>query len=158
MRERERESSLDRKASMSAVGKVYGGLACQSHLHSLLASLPRASPLLVCVCVGVRLRDRQTADPMARSSSLLVVVVVVAVAALVAAQSCNNSGNRVDCGFTGITQQQCQAQGCCWNQVNPNPNNLPWCFYSNNNPPPPPSGGQTCNANGDRAVCIASPK
>jgi len=122
---------------------------CPAHLLSLR-----------CVrrCERTRETNRQTADPMARSSSLLVVVVVVAVAALVAAQSCNNSGNRVDCGFTGITQQQCQAQGCCWNQVNPNPNNLPWCFYSNNNPPPPPSGGQTCNANGDRAVCIASPQ
>eukprot|EP01012_Entosiphon_sulcatum_P031968 TRINITY_DN406_c0_g1_i1.p1 TRINITY_DN406_c0_g1~~TRINITY_DN406_c0_g1_i1.p1 ORF type:complete len:435 (-),score=67.90 TRINITY_DN406_c0_g1_i1:1243-2547(-) len=36
---------------------------------------------------------------------------------------------RVDCGFVGITEQQCVAQGCCWVPVSPNPDNLPWCFY-----------------------------
>merc|ERR1711879_987613 len=45
--------------------------------------------------------------------------------------SCNTSGQRNDCGYVGIDQQQCEAKGCCWDAVNPNPGNLPWCFYSN---------------------------
>lgn len=67
---------------------------------------------------------------------------------LVSAQSCNIYTTRVDCGFVGISQQQCQqrgniiisffffwrllrlliALGCCWN---PSPIHDPYCFYSN---------------------------
>lgn len=28
---------------------------------------------------------------------------------------------RRDCGYVGITQQECQQKGCCWLPVNPNP-------------------------------------
>jgi hypothetical protein len=34
-----------------------------------------------------------------------------------------------DCGWYGIDQNGCEKQGCCWRPVNPNPDNLPWCFY-----------------------------
>lgn len=39
---------------------------------------------------------------------------------------------RRDCGYVGVTQQQCEAKGCCWLPVNPNPQNLPWCVYHAN--------------------------
>ena len=44
---------------------------------------------------------------------------------------CNTAAARVDCGYDGITQQECQAANCCWDPVSPNPSNLPWCFHSN---------------------------
>lgn len=34
-----------------------------------------------------------------------------------------------DCGWVGIDEAGCEKQGCCWRPVNPNPSNLPWCFY-----------------------------
>jgi len=55
-------------------------------------------------------------------------------AALVASaygQSCTVSNNdKIDCGFMGINEQTCQAEGCCWEPVEPNPNNVPWCFHN----------------------------
>eukprot|EP00484_Ammonia_sp_Unknown_P003354 CAMPEP_0197075158 /NCGR_PEP_ID=MMETSP1384-20130603/211470_1 /TAXON_ID=29189 /ORGANISM="Ammonia sp." /LENGTH=547 /DNA_ID=CAMNT_0042514001 /DNA_START=1 /DNA_END=1645 /DNA_ORIENTATION=+ len=36
--------------------------------------------------------------------------------------------DKVDCGFVGITQQQCLAKGCCWYEIDDNPNNYPWCY------------------------------
>jgi len=37
---------------------------------------------------------------------------------------------RVDCGFVGITQAQCQTMGCCWSPVNEaETTDTPWCFY-----------------------------
>ena len=44
---------------------------------------------------------------------------------------CDSSAARVNCGYDGITQQECQSSSCCWAPVNPNPSNLPWCFRSN---------------------------
>ena len=38
--------------------------------------------------------------------------------------------NKVDCGYSGINQQQCETKGCCWVPTNPNPNNDPWCFFA----------------------------
>ena len=38
----------------------------------------------------------------------------------------------------GTNQRSCEAVGCCWSPVNPNPNNLPWCFHPGG-PPTPPS-------------------
>jgi len=40
---------------------------------------------------------------------------------------------RSDCGYNGITQQDCEAKGCCYYPVDPNPGNVPWCFYKVNN-------------------------
>eukprot|EP00047_Mylnosiga_fluctuans_P006418 m.246766 g.246766 ORF g.246766 m.246766 type:complete len:724 (+) comp15173_c0_seq1:482-2653(+) len=58
------------------------------------------------------------------------------------ADSCDPQAARRDCGFMGIDQSQCEAKGCCWTPVSPNPGNLPWCYYSNGptppGPPPPP--------------------
>lgn len=38
--------------------------------------------------------------------------------------------DKVDCGFVGSTQQTCEAGGCCWQPVEPNPGNTPWCFHT----------------------------
>ena len=36
----------------------------------------------------------------------------------VLSQSCTISQSaRTDCGYAGITQQQCQSKGCCWQPV-----------------------------------------
>jgi glucoamylase len=34
---------------------------------------------------------------------------------------------KVDCGFSGVNEQQCEAKGCCW--LPSNVSNIPWCFY-----------------------------
>eukprot|EP00475_Leptophrys_vorax_P024062 TRINITY_DN3311_c0_g1_i7.p1 TRINITY_DN3311_c0_g1~~TRINITY_DN3311_c0_g1_i7.p1 ORF type:complete len:649 (+),score=172.66 TRINITY_DN3311_c0_g1_i7:100-2046(+) len=44
---------------------------------------------------------------------------------------CDASLTRQDCGFWGVTQSQCEAKGCCWSPVDPNPTNLAWCFHPN---------------------------
>ena len=46
--------------------------------------------------------------------------------------------SRTDCGHDGTNQQSCEASGCCWAPVNPNPGNAPWC-YKPASPSPPPS-------------------
>ena len=46
------------------------------------------------------------------------------------------SSDKLDCAFSGIDQQGCEAEGCCWEPVNPNPSNLPWCFYKSDHPDP----------------------
>ena len=46
---------------------------------------------------------------------------------------------RKDCGFNGITQQQCSNKGCCYRESpNPNPQHHPWCYYPSK-PSPSPS-------------------
>lgn len=40
---------------------------------------------------------------------------------------CDNSGPRNDCGYVGITEQECASRACCWNPVD----GKPWCFNSN---------------------------
>ncbi|CAE7705468.1 unnamed protein product [Symbiodinium microadriaticum] len=35
---------------------------------------------------------------------------------------------RVDC--QKMDESSCTAAGCCWSPVDPNPDNLPWCFFS----------------------------
>lgn len=42
------------------------------------------------------------------------------------ADSCEAVQTRVDCGYVGITQAQCEAKGCCWMEGSVNE---PWCFY-----------------------------
>jgi len=36
---------------------------------------------------------------------------------------------RQDCGYTDITQADCEGKGCCYYPVDPNPGSVPWCFY-----------------------------
>merc|ERR1712076_72167 len=41
-----------------------------------------------------------------------------------------SSEDKVDCGQMGSSQASCEAAGCCWQPIDPNPSNLPWCYYS----------------------------
>ena len=36
--------------------------------------------------------------------------------------------SKVDCGFTGVTQSQCESSGCCWVPGSQG-SSTPWCFY-----------------------------
>jgi len=37
---------------------------------------------------------------------------------------------KTDCGYFGITADECEANGCCYRQSpNPNPENIPWCYH-----------------------------
>jgi hypothetical protein len=48
---------------------------------------------------------------------------------LVAAQSCDvSSSQKVDCGYAGINQAQCESTGCCWATGSPG-SVEPWCFH-----------------------------
>jgi len=44
------------------------------------------------------------------------------------ADQCDVSA-RTDCGFMGITQQQCEAKQCCWKPAMTKENDTPWCFF-----------------------------
>eukprot|EP00005_Dracoamoeba_jomungandri_P013781 CAMPEP_0174267976 /NCGR_PEP_ID=MMETSP0439-20130205/35697_1 /TAXON_ID=0 /ORGANISM="Stereomyxa ramosa, Strain Chinc5" /LENGTH=501 /DNA_ID=CAMNT_0015355839 /DNA_START=92 /DNA_END=1593 /DNA_ORIENTATION=- len=63
--------------------------------------------------------------------------------------SCTDCGvadpNKIDCGYVGITKDQCTAKGCCWVPVESlglqlSKRDTPWCFY--------PAGGDQCEFNG----------
>ena len=41
------------------------------------------------------------------------------------------SQDKIDCGISGTTQAGCEADGCCWKPVDPNPDNYPWCYKDN---------------------------
>ena len=56
----------------------------------------------------------------------LTLVIVAVLCAISYSQDCAvNSYDKVDCGFSGITQSSCEAKSCCWAEVN----GSPWCFY-----------------------------
>ncbi|CAK8676430.1 unnamed protein product [Clavelina lepadiformis] len=42
--------------------------------------------------------------------------------------SCNNCSSKVDCGYMGVTQSECEASGCSWCPVSGG--NDPWCIYT----------------------------
>lgn len=42
---------------------------------------------------------------------------------------CSSVTNKVDCGYMGIDEAECESKGCCW--VEDNYGNDPWCFYNN---------------------------
>ena len=53
-------------------------------------------------------------------------------------QCSTSPADRVDCGATvGANQQSCENGGCCWNPVQPNPHNYPWCFHKQGSTPSP---------------------
>lgn len=80
--------------------------------------------------------------------------------------ACNPTAQRSDCGHDGSTNASCIAKGCCWAPVNPNPQNLPWCFHSSSPPPtpppppppsppsPPPPGPQCFSTDGNGGVTV----
>ncbi|KAM9089003.1 trefoil factor 2 [Megaptera novaeangliae] len=67
-----------------------------------------------------------------RCARLLAVLLLLGLCALVGAQKpdpcqCSRLSpkNRVDCGFPGITSDQCFSASCCFNSSIPG---VPWCF------------------------------
>ena len=46
------------------------------------------------------------------------------------------SGDKMDCAYSGIDQNGCEQKGCCWDPVNPNPDNEPWCHYKSDHKNP----------------------
>ena len=68
--------------------------------------------------------------------ALLALVLVLVLGT--ASQGCAPVLPKVDCKM--MTQSACEAAGCCWQPVAPNPGNEPWCSVSNApHPAPPPS-------------------
>ncbi|XP_060224945.1 trefoil factor 2-like [Meriones unguiculatus] len=68
-----------------------------------------------------------------RGAHLLAVVLILGLYALVEAQKpspcrCSRLAiyNREDCGFPGITSDQCYDMGCCFNS---SVAGVPWCFH-----------------------------
>jgi len=47
-------------------------------------------------------------------------------------QKCNvgDTPKRVDCGYSGIQQNQCRQRKCCWKESSVD--GVPWCFYGEN--------------------------
>mmetsp|Transcript_21605 Transcript_21605/g.22362 ORF Transcript_21605/g.22362 Transcript_21605/m.22362 type:complete len:969 (+) Transcript_21605:105-3011(+) len=39
------------------------------------------------------------------------------------------NSDKKDCGYAGITADQCSSKGCCWSPAGDN-SNVPWCYYS----------------------------
>jgi len=46
-------------------------------------------------------------------------------------------GSRSDCGIGD--EGKCVSSGCCWKSVDPNPQNVPWCFKKGGGPSPGPA-------------------
>uniref|UniRef100_A0A7S4LNP1 glucan 1,4-alpha-glucosidase n=1 Tax=Oxyrrhis marina TaxID=2969 RepID=A0A7S4LNP1_OXYMA len=44
---------------------------------------------------------------------------------------------RSDCGFVGVTQDQCESKGCCWKEAGQG-SSVPWCYYKGGSPGPSP--------------------
>merc|ERR550532_3161454 len=66
---------------------------------------------------------------------LALVAGLVATATAVANQSCSVSpADRKD---RFGDESTCVSKGCCWNPVDPNPHNYPWCFNKGSPQPSP---------------------
>lgn len=59
-----------------------------------------------------------------------VTIFLLALLALASGERCLQISvdERVDC--QKMDEGSCQAAGCCWQPVDPNPGNAPWCYYS----------------------------
>jgi NAD(P)-dependent dehydrogenase (short-subunit alcohol dehydrogenase family) len=59
---------------------------------------------------------------------MLVQLVGLCVTAAAAVQMCGvPDEHKQTCGFAGLTQDACEAKGCCWQQASAN-SDTPWCF------------------------------
>lgn len=62
-------------------------------------------------------------------ASLAALVVALAAGIAHGGATCRAAAPRSDCGYVGITQQQCQSKGCCWDPVGGSDDGTPWCFH-----------------------------
>ena len=67
-----------------------------------------------------------------------------------------SSEDKVDCGQMGTHQDTCEAVGCCWEPVDPNPSNLPWCYYSTSTTNPPTGSTTTTTPNPNDKCAVSS--
>eukprot|EP01006_Ploeotia_vitrea_P032266 TRINITY_DN64532_c0_g1_i2.p1 TRINITY_DN64532_c0_g1~~TRINITY_DN64532_c0_g1_i2.p1 ORF type:complete len:516 (-),score=19.61 TRINITY_DN64532_c0_g1_i2:46-1593(-) len=68
--------------------------------------------------------------------------------------SCSvNYEDRLDCGISGTTQEECESKKCCWSPTTSNQNpylgklnsgDVPWCFYEKGVTPSPTPEPTTC--------------
>jgi len=75
---------------------------------------------------------------------------VVGGATVISGQGCDvANSDKLDCGFMGVDQSKCEADGCCWQPVarNGSMKDTPWCFYPSDHPNP--CGDGAVNWNGD---------
>jgi alpha-glucosidase (family GH31 glycosyl hydrolase) len=62
------------------------------------------------------------------NKALLACTTAVLFAFVCSTSTCSVSdGDKVDCGFVGVDQGQCEAKGCCWSPAGQN-SATPWCF------------------------------
>lgn len=57
---------------------------------------------------------------------MIIFLILLSVLQLVASQKCDVSNiNKADCGYIGITQSQCEAKSCCWQELDEH-SSTPW--------------------------------
>lgn len=85
---------------------------------------------------------------MMRDIVLFLAVFAQAAPSLSSAVNClTDVSSKVDCGFLGITQSQCETKGCCWSPDYSN-SSAPWCFNSAVNCPTEASSKVDCGYTG----------
>jgi len=84
---------------------------------------------------------------------LQTLTLLCSLSALANGDGCDVSDKK-DCGHMGTNQQDCQAQGCCWQPVVASspfeePKDTPWCFYPDGDGPSPGGDCGSYNWNAD---------
>lgn len=65
--------------------------------------------------------------------SLLVLLLLLILPSSFLSLDCSVSDpSKLDCGYYGINQGQCEGKGCCW--ASASSSSIPWCFYPNGTP------------------------
>ena len=63
---------------------------------------------------------------------------------------CSEDDERIDCGYYGIQEKECEDKNCCWSPLEEGSDD-PWCFYKN------AGVGKCCAADEGRINCGKSP-
>ena len=83
-------------------------------------------PALCCCCCTLPPKNNiSKRNAVIMKSVLFSLLSAVAVSMVVSDCSVPDS-SKIDCGYVGITQSECQASGCCWAQASNS--EIPWCF------------------------------
>lgn len=60
--------------------------------------------------------------------TLLLIIAAVVAKSFAADQCAVSDSDKVDCGFVGVQQSDCENKGCCWSPAGEG-SSVPWCFY-----------------------------
>jgi len=64
-------------------------------------------------------------------TSILLLFLLFSILTLILSQKCDVSNiNKSDCGYIGITQSQCEAKSCCWQELDAG-SSAPWVYIIN---------------------------